>query len=54
MVTTRRPKLRKGGVTESRTMSGTAIAQIVAERAEQAGLRPLSPEDLRRDAASRR
>ena len=40
--------MRKSGRLERRQMSGEAIAQVVAERAAQAGLGRLSPEDLRR------
>jgi integrase/recombinase XerD len=46
--------MRKGGVIERRRMSGQAIALIVAERAEQGRLGPVSPEDLRRAALGSR
>ena len=46
--------MRKGGTIERRRMSGQAIALIVAERAEQARLGPISPEDLRGDALGSR
>lgn len=46
--------MRKGGAIERRKMSGQAIALIVAERAEQARLGPVSPEDLRRAALGSR
>lgn len=40
--------MRKSGRLERRQMSGQAVAAVVEERAAQAGLGRLSPEDLRR------
>jgi integrase len=40
--------MNKAGKLARRHMSGQAVAQVVAERTEQAGLGPLSPEHLRR------
>jgi integrase len=43
--------VRKGGKVEIRRLTATALRQCCARRAEEAGVAPFSPNDLRRSAA---
>jgi len=46
--------VRKGGKVEVRRMTATAIRQVCNRRAEEAGVAPFSPNDLRRSAVATR
>ena len=46
--------VRKGGKVERRRMTATAIRLCCNKRAEQAGVEPFSPNDLRRSSVAKR